>query len=82
MEIEDNGVGIPPKILPKIFDPFFTTKPVGKGTGQGLAISYNIIVHKHGGRLDVESKVGARRTVVTLVLPIRAGDREGGSPSS
>jgi len=82
LEIEDDGVGIPLKILPKIFDPFFTTKPVGKGTGQGLAISYNIIVHKHGGRLDVESKVGARRTVVTLVLPIRAGDREGGSRSS
>jgi len=47
--IEDNGNGIPESIQKQIFNPFFTTKPVGKGTGMGMAISYNIISEKHGG---------------------------------
>ncbi len=37
---------------------FFTTKPVGQGTGLGLSISYDIIVKKHGGRMDVRSEPG------------------------
>lgn len=57
IRIEDDGVGIPEENLPKIFDPFFTTKDVGKGTGLGLSIAYGI-VDKHGGRIQVESKVG------------------------
>lgn len=51
--ISDNGMGIKDGVRNKIFDPFFTTKPVGKGTGIGLAISYQIIVDKHGGRIFV-----------------------------
>lgn len=58
VEICDNGPGIPADIMPHLFDAFFTTKPVGKGTGLGLHISYNIIVLKHHGRLTVESKPG------------------------
>lgn len=58
VEICDNGPGIPPDVQPRVFDAFFTTKPVGKGTGLGLHISYNIIVLKHRGRLTVESKPG------------------------
>jgi len=79
LQVEDNGMGIPQKILSKIFDPFFTTKDVGKGTGQGLAISYDIIVRRHQGTLDVQSKVGARKTVFTVTLPIKA-PFEGESP--
>ncbi|OCQ91728.1 hypothetical protein BCD67_09555 [Oscillatoriales cyanobacterium USR001] len=53
--IADNGPGISPEIQPKIFDPFFTTKPVGKGTGMGLAISYQIVTEVHGGKISIET---------------------------
>lgn len=70
IDVEDNGHGIAPEVLPKIFDPFFTTKEVGKGTGLGLSIVYKIIA-QHGGRIAVVSKVdvGSRFTVM---LPIKA----------
>lgn len=67
-EITDDGPGIPPDILPKIFDPFFTTKPVGKGTGLGLNVSYDIVVNKHKGQLLVRSEVG-RGTTFTIRIP-------------
>jgi signal transduction histidine kinase len=57
VEVEDDGAGIAPEVLPKIFDPFFTTKPVGEGTGLGLSIAYGI-VHKHGGEISVRSEPG------------------------
>ncbi|MBI5580933.1 MAG: PAS domain S-box protein [Deltaproteobacteria bacterium] len=69
--IEDTGCGIPEEIQPRIFDPFFTTKPVGKGTGQGLAISRSIIVDKHGGKLTFDSVVG-RGTAFYVELPVGA----------
>ena len=50
IEVNDNGSGISPEILPRIFDPFFTTKPPGKGTGLGLSICHGII-SEHGGRI-------------------------------
>ena len=69
IEIEDNGRGMSPEVLPRIFDPFFTTKDVGKGTGLGLSIAYKI-VSQHGGRIDVRSELG-KGTTFTVVLPIR-----------
>lgn len=54
ISIADNGCGIPAEIAHRVFDPFFTTKPVGSGTGQGLSISHNLIVDKHGGELLFE----------------------------
>jgi signal transduction histidine kinase len=68
VEIEDEGPGIPAKIQPKIFDPFFTTKGPGKGTGLGLNITYNIVVEKHRGAINVDSKPG--KTVFQIRLPI------------
>ncbi len=65
--IRDSGTGIPQKSLQKIFDPFYTTKKVGKGTGQGLAIAWNIITNKHGGELRVESREGIGTTFIIRI---------------
>jgi PAS domain S-box-containing protein len=51
IRIADNGIGMSPQTKKRLFDPFFTTKPVGLGTGLGLAVSYQIVVEKHGGKL-------------------------------
>ena len=69
IEIADTGCGIPPAIHERVFDPFFTTKEVGRGSGQGLAISRSIVVDKHGGSLTFESEVG-KGTTFTIVLPV------------
>jgi two-component system NtrC family sensor kinase len=66
--ISDDGQGVPADVLPKVFDPFFTTKEVGKGTGLGLSTTYSIVA-RHGGRITVESQVGAG-TVFTVILPV------------
>lgn len=58
IKIKDNGVGMTEEVKQKIFDHLFTTKPVGKGTGLGLSITYQIIVEKHGGTLEVSSVLG------------------------
>ena len=67
--VVDNGCGIPENIRPYIFDPFFTTKPVGKGTGMGLSISYQIITEKHKGQLKCFSEVG-QETKFVIQIPI------------
>jgi len=70
IRISDNGCGIPEDAMERIFDPFFTTKDVGKGSGQGLAISYNIVRQKHLGTIACESKQGKGTTFV-IRLPAR-----------
>jgi signal transduction histidine kinase len=68
--ISDSGVGISEETMFKLFDPFFTTKEVGKGTGQGLSIAYDIIVNKHFGNIDVKSKPGEGATFI-ITLPMK-----------
>ncbi|MEH2436851.1 MAG: ATP-binding protein [Nostoc sp.] len=68
--ITDNGSGIPESIQKQIFNPFFTTKPVGKGTGMGMAISYQIITEKHGGKLEFVSTPG-KGTKFVVQIPIQ-----------
>ena len=70
ISITDNGRGMNEQVLAKIFDPFFTTKPVGRGTGLGLAVSYQIVVKKHGGNLKCFSQLG-RGTEFLIEIPIR-----------
>jgi len=67
VEISDTGAGIPSENLTKVFDPFFTTKEPGRGTGIGLALSYNI-VKKHGGTIRVASEPD-KGSCFTVVLP-------------
>jgi signal transduction histidine kinase len=69
IRIADTGTGIPPAIQDKIFNPFFTTKEVGRGTGQGLTIAYDIVVKKHGGTITFETEPG-RGTTFIIRLPL------------
>ncbi|QDV64532.1 PAS domain-containing sensor histidine kinase [Crateriforma conspicua] len=76
LRVSDNGSGMDQATIERIFDPFFTTKDVGKGTGQGLTISYDIVVAKHQGTLLVDSEPGVG-TTFTVALPIeRENDGE------
>ena len=68
IQVEDNGGGIPEKIRHRLFEPFFTTKEIGKGTGQGLYLSRNIILKEHGGSITFQTDVG-KGTVFTVSLP-------------
>lgn len=67
--VEDSGHGIPSELRERIFDLFFTTRPVGVGTGQGLAICRDIVIAKHGGRIDVgDSELGGASFTVRLPI--------------
>ena len=68
--IADNGIGMTSQVQQKIFNPFFTTKSVGKGTGMGLSISYQIITEKHRGKLKCVS-IPNQGTEFVLQIPIR-----------
>jgi Amt family ammonium transporter len=72
LHFTDNGIGIPEHVKRRMMDPFFTTKPVGKGTGLGMAISYQIIVDRHHGQLTCLSTPGhGTRFLIDLPLEIR-----------
>ena len=68
--IADNGLGISAEIKERIFEPFFTTKAVGKGTGMGMSISYQIITDRHRGKLECFSTPG-QGTKFVMQIPIR-----------
>ncbi|MEG4047463.1 PAS domain S-box protein [Microcoleus sp. Pol17_C1] len=69
IKVADNGPGITEQVKQQIFDTFFTTKPIGKGTGMGLSISYQIIVERHKGELYCTSELG-KGTEFTIKIPI------------
>ena len=69
VEIVDTGPGMPPEVQAHAFEPFYTTKDVGKGTGLGLDISRRIIVERHNGEIEIESRPG--NTVLRVRLPSR-----------
>ncbi|BAY28181.1 integral membrane sensor signal transduction histidine kinase [Nostoc carneum NIES-2107] len=67
--IADNGLGITDTIITRLFDPFFTTKDVGKGSGLGLSISYQIVTELHQGKLHCHSTPGkGAEFIITLPL--------------
>lgn len=66
-EVIDEGSGIARNDIPRIFEPFYTTKPPGRGTGLGLSVCYSIVA-SHGGRIEVDSAVGAG-TTFRILLP-------------
>jgi PAS domain S-box-containing protein len=69
IEVSDTGPGIPEALRDKVFEPFFTTKPVGRGTGQGLALARNIITDRHDGTITFTSGPG-QETTFTVTLPV------------
>jgi signal transduction histidine kinase len=69
IRIADNGIGMSAAVQQRLFDPFFTTKPVGKGTGMGLSISYQIITERHQGTLRCCSEVG-QGTEFMIQIPV------------
>ena len=79
LKITDTGAGISEENLEKIFDPFFTTKS-DKGMGLGLSVSYGI-VERHGGTIEVQSKVN-EGTTFTIKLPLSPQGRETPAASS
>jgi signal transduction histidine kinase len=70
IRIADNGPGMTEVVRHRLFDPFFTTKPVGSGTGLGLAVSYEIVVEKHGGELLANSEMG-KGTEFAIAIPLQ-----------
>ncbi len=67
--IKDNGIGMTDEVQQQMFNPFFTTKPIGKGTGMGMSISYQIITEKHGGKLNCAS-IPNQGTEFIMQMPI------------
>jgi PAS domain S-box-containing protein len=71
LAVHDQGQGIPAAILDRIFEPFFTTKEIGRGSGMGLAMVHGI-VHRHGGHVVVDSRVGSG-SVFRVLFPALHG---------
>jgi signal transduction histidine kinase len=72
VEIADTGPGMPPQVAARAFEAFYTTKDVGKGTGLGLDIAHRIVVERHGGTINIDSRPG--ETVLRVRLPVRPPD--------
>jgi len=77
--IRDTGDGIPEDVRARIFEPFVTTKEIGRGAGQGLALSRGIVVDKLKGSLHFETETG-KGTTFFIRLPV--ADEMADAPSN
>jgi PAS domain S-box-containing protein len=75
LAFSDNGSGMGDDVLKRVFDPFFTTKMGQGGTGLGMNIVYNIVTGVLGGRISIDSTLGAG-TTIRMLLPRAAPQRE------
>lgn len=72
MRVQDNGIGIPAENIPKLFEPFYRGDNVEQRQGNGLGLSIAAqTVELHGGKIDVESRLG-EGTTFTIRLPIQS----------
>jgi signal transduction histidine kinase len=69
IRISDTGIGMSPQVCQRAFESFFTTKEIGKGTGLGLFISYNLVT-EIDGTITLESELGKGTTMI-IRIPIR-----------
>lgn len=76
IEVEDDGPGIDPLVLPQIFDPFFTTRE--RGTGLGLAVVQAIVL-EHDGTLSA-GEAASGGAVFALRLPLASTDEVANQP--
>lgn len=79
LQVQDNGAGIAPEVLPRIFEPMFTTKAVGKGTGLGLSILHDIVQGHFGGQIEVGTEVGVGTTFTVQFGSGQFGSGQAGS---
>jgi two-component system NtrC family sensor kinase len=77
IRVKDTGTGIPAEIQSRIFEPFFTTKEVGKGTGLGLGLVFEILKN-HQGTIDFETEAGKGTTFIAR-LPVPQDSASTGS---
>jgi two-component system sensor histidine kinase VicK len=79
--VEDNGVGIPAKELPRVFDRFYQVEShlTRKHGGMGLGLSVaKAMIEMHGGRIWAESVEGMGSTF-TFLLPLEKKNEASGS---
>jgi len=69
IRISATGIGMAPQVCRRAFESFFTTKEIGKGTGLGLFISYNLI-NELDGTINLDSQPD-KGTTVTIRVPVR-----------
>ncbi len=71
LRVIDDGQGIAADLIGRVFEPFVTTRMGRGGTGLGLHVSYNTVVHVLGGTLTVQSTPG-QGAAFELRLPAQA----------